>query len=69
MGELIHLNTRTEPWISKNVLASYLSCSKRWVEQRTSEGMPSRLLAGKRAYRVSEVEDWLRETGHLQEGA
>jgi hypothetical protein len=60
-----------EPWIDKRALASCLGFSKRWVEQRTSEGMPSRLMGGQRRYRLSVAESWLRENGHLydQEGA
>lgn len=67
LGEVISLFTKTEPWIDKRVLASTLGVSKRWVEQRLSEGLPSRLVAGKRVFRLSVVESWLEEHGHIQE--
>lgn len=69
MGDLVHLHTRTEPWLTKRQLSGYLGRSVRWVEARTQEGLPSRLLAGRRQYRVSECETWLREHGHLEDAS
>ncbi len=52
-----------EPWVSKRVLARHLGFSTRWVELRHREGLPSQLVGGRRRYRISEVEAWLREAG------
>lgn len=54
-----------EPWLSKTALAKHLSCSVRWVEQRMEEGMPHAHIAGRAKFRVSEVEPWLEQHGHL----
>jgi hypothetical protein len=50
-----------EPWLSKRQIASYLARSTRWVELKVRAGMPSRMIGGRRAYRVSEVDGWLGE--------
>lgn len=50
-----------EPWLSKAQLAAHLGRSTRWVELKAHEGLPSLMIGGRRAYRVSEVEAWLRE--------
>lgn len=65
MGELIFLPG--DPWIGKAQFARHLGMSTRWVEQRMREGMPSRMLAGRRQFKVSACEDWLRERGILVE--
>ena len=58
---LIAFPGRHEPWVSKAQVAAYLGRSTRWVELKGREGMPSRMIGGRRAYRLSEVEAWLRE--------
>jgi hypothetical protein len=45
------------------------ACKKRWLEARVAEGMPSAIIAGKRVFRISEVVPWLRDRGHIEEGA
>ena len=50
---------RSEAWVSKAQLAAYLGRSKRWIELRVREGMPSRMIGGRRAYRISEVDAWI----------
>ena len=50
-----------EPWVSKAQLAAYLGRSKRWVELMAHEGLPSRKIGGRRAYRLSEVDAWVAE--------
>jgi hypothetical protein len=67
LGEVIPL--RRDPWLSKRQLASEWGCSVRYVEARLSDGMPSRLVAGKRQFQRSVVEAWMRENGHLEDGA
>lgn len=56
-----------EPWLSKRHLAAQLAVSPRWLDARTSEGMPSRMIAGALKFRLSEVELWLRRHGYLEE--
>lgn len=69
LGEVLYLSDYREPWVSKKQLAQELNVTTRYLEYRQSEGMPSRLMAGRRQYRRSVVEGWLREHGHLKEGA
>ena len=71
MGEVINLYTKSEPWLTKRQLSSCIGFSKRWIETQTSRGMPSKMVAGQRRYRLSVCEDWLRENGVSidQEGA
>lgn len=60
-----------EPWVSWAQLSAFLggACRKRWLEARVAEGMPSAIIAGKRVFRISEVVPWLRDRGHIEEGA
>jgi hypothetical protein len=69
MGEVVYLRPRHEPWVSKRQLAGILGKSTRYIELRMVDGLPSRLLGGQRQYRLSDVESWLRENGHLKDGA
>lgn len=48
-----------EPWLSKRQIADYLGRSTRWVELRVREGLPSKMIGGRRGFRVSEVEAWI----------
>ena len=61
----------SEPWVSWAQLSTLLggACKKRWLEARVAEGMPSAIIAGKRVFRISEVVPWLRDRGHIEEGA
>jgi hypothetical protein len=58
-----------EPWLDKRALANHLGCGIRWIEMRTAEGMPSAIIAGRRKFRASEVEEWLERAGHLRRDA
>lgn len=60
-GQVIALRggVSTEPWISKRALAGHYGRSTRWIELRMREGLPSRMLGGRRAFRLSEVEAWM----------
>lgn len=49
----------TEPWISKRAVAQHYGRSTRWIELQMREGLPSRMLGGRRAFRLSEVEAWM----------
>jgi hypothetical protein len=55
-----------EPWLNKRRLAEHLGCGIRWIEMRVAEGMPCAMIAGRRKFRASEVEDWLERAGHLR---
>lgn len=57
----LHSPAGLEPWVSKAQVASYLGRSKRWVEMMAREGLPSRMIGGRRAYRLSEVDVWITE--------
>ncbi len=57
-----------EPWLDKRALAAHLGCGVRWIELRVAEGMPSAMIAGRRKFRVSEVEPWLERAGHIERG-
>lgn len=48
-----------EPWLSKRQIAEHLGRSTRWVELRVREGLPSKMIGGRRGFRLSEVEAWI----------
>lgn len=48
-----------ERWLSKREVAAHYGRSTRWIELRMREGLPSRMLGGRRAFRLSEVEAWM----------
>jgi hypothetical protein len=52
-----------EAVLTKRQLAAHpvIGYSRRWVELRTREGMPSEMAYGKRVFRLSEVLSWLAE--------
>ena len=51
-----------EPWWNKAQVASHYGRSTRWVELMAHKGLPSRMIGGRRAYRLSDVDVWLAET-------
>ena len=57
-----------EPYLSWQQLGAYLGgASKRWLEDRVRERMPSTLIAGKRCFQLSQVAPWLREHGYIED--
>jgi hypothetical protein len=60
--------TQLEPWLTKAALASHLGCGVRFLEYRMAEGLPFALIAGRVKFKVSEVEPWLEQRGHLTRG-
>lgn len=62
-GEVVEIGER---WLDKEGIAAYFSCSVRWIEERMPEGLPCVYIAKKAKFRVSEVEPWLWEHGHIQ---
>lgn len=67
MTASVHHIAGHERWVSLDDYAAYHGLSKRWVELRVAEGMPSRLTGGRRRVRISVADRWLREHGHLEE--
>jgi hypothetical protein len=57
---------RLEAWLTKPQLCDHLGCSERWIENRMAEGMPAWKIAGRIKFKVSEVEPWLQENGHME---
>lgn len=49
-----------EPWVDWKKVAAHFDVSRSTVKRWTEKGMPSSLLAGRRRYRLSECEDWLK---------
>lgn len=58
-----------EPWLDKHGIAAHFGCSYRWIEDRLREGLPSAMIAGRRKFKVSEVEPWLERAGHIKRDA
>ena len=56
----------TEAWLTKRELADHLKCSVRSIETALAEGMPHAIIFRHVKVRVSEVEPWLEERGHLK---
>ena len=60
------MDTDFEPFVDKEGLAASLVCSVRWIEKRMEDGMPHYHVAGRAKFRLSEVEPWLVENGHIE---
>lgn len=50
-----------EPWVTKQQLANHLGYTTRWVEYRITEGLPFEQFCSRKRFRITEVEQWLRE--------
>jgi excisionase family DNA binding protein len=58
-----HISPQTpERWLSKRSVAEYYSVGLRTVERWIHRGCPSRMVAGVRRLRLSEVESFLTAT-------
>jgi hypothetical protein len=57
----------SEPWLDRGKLADYLSVSERTVDYWRDEGLPEWVLGGRAKFRLSEVEPWLVDHGHLRQ--
>ena len=55
-----------EPWLTKRELTTFFPMGVRTIERCVAEGMPHNRLFGKVVFRVSAVEPWLIEHGHLE---
>jgi predicted DNA-binding transcriptional regulator AlpA len=60
-ANVVAFPTKFEPWVTKAQVAAYFGRSTRWVELMTKQGLPSRMIGGRRAYRLSEVDAWVAE--------
>jgi hypothetical protein len=59
-----------ERYLSWEELGHHLGgASKRWLEQRVAEGMPSTKIAGKRCFHLSKAVPWLEQHGYIEEAA
>lgn len=61
---VVHLENK---WVDIEVLAEYLGMSRRWLEYRVKDGMPSRRQGASRRFQISQCEDWLIKEGHIEE--
>lgn len=60
--------SRLEPYMSWHQLGHHLGgVSKRWLEERVREGMPSTKIAGKRCFHASKAVPWLAEHGYIED--
>lgn len=50
-----------EPFVDKHTVAEFLGCSVSWVEHHRGLRDISRLIAGKRKWRLSEVSTYIEE--------
>ncbi len=50
--------------LTKSEYAEHLRCSIRWVEYRIADGLPSEMIAGRRKFRASVADQWLRREGY-----
>lgn len=63
---VLSLAKTEDRWRDKNSLAEYFDCSPRWIIARYEEGMPCAMIAGRLKFKVSVVEPWLEEHGHIE---
>jgi len=52
-----------EPWVGEEAVARHYAVSTRTVRRWRVAGMPSRLLGGRRRFRIGETERWHAERG------
>lgn len=50
-----------EPWVDKHAVADYLGCSVSWVQHNGRDIPGSRIICGKRKWRMSDVERYVEE--------
>jgi hypothetical protein len=56
-----------EPWLDRRKLADHLSVSERTVDYWRDDGLPEWVLGGRAKFKLSEVEPWLVDQGHLRQ--
>lgn len=60
---LIHVDFGQDRLLGKEELGNALGRSVRWVEERTAEGMPSRIEGVRRVYKETACRNWLAKRG------
>lgn len=50
-----------EPWRTKEQIADYYGYTTRWVDLKVAEGMPMRIVGGRRRFRISLTDEWLEK--------
>ena len=53
-----------EPWVSKQVCAAHFGVDRRTVDRWVARGMPFDVQGGRRRFKVSRCEMWLRVQGN-----
>lgn len=56
-----------EPYLDKRGVAEHYSCGVRTVEDWLRQGAPSALIGGRRKFRLSKLDPWLRRAGLIEE--
>lgn len=56
-----------EPWVDVERLCEHFCMSRRWMEYRIKEGLPSKRFGSARRFQVSRCEDWLVKEGHVRD--
>ena len=59
--------SQLEPYLDKRELAAHYGVGVRTVERWLQEGMHSAKIVGKRKFRLSVVDPWLRRAGYIEE--
>jgi hypothetical protein len=59
--------TQLEPYVDKRAIAEHYSCGVRTVEEWLRQGAPSALIAGRRKFRLSVLDPWLRRASLIDE--
>jgi hypothetical protein len=49
----------SERWLTKQQVARHYGRSTRWIELQMRVGLPSRMIGGRRAFRLSAVDAWM----------
>jgi hypothetical protein len=55
----VKANTEIEPMVGLNGLLKVYPVSRRTIERWIGKGCPSRLIDGRRLFRISKVEKWM----------
>ena len=58
---IIRFPSRNERWVTTQELADHLGFSTKGVQRRAKEGMPHAKMGSRLRFKVTLVEQWLRE--------
>lgn len=62
-SRVVHVDFGQDRLLGKEALGNTLGRSVRWVEERTAEGMPSRIEGIRRVYTETAARNWLTGRG------